>query len=219
MFYYENHMGGWYSTDHELSYKETYCEECGDSDFLLGEYESDEDFAKNSSYYDYCSENPTPEEKYQCYLDELKENDKKAKQIEKNANREGIPTKRIDINKYNLTPKNICKLEVNRKLINKENGFWYNNVIKAWCLSCSVGIDEYPVCDNYEYWLGIYDKPNKDKSAKIELTFSCWGGMGTWKFDKFFNFKEIENQDEYGIQYKFIEKMNELIEKGVFIIK
>ena len=34
MYIYEDHMGGLYATDEVLSYEETYCETCGDSDTL-----------------------------------------------------------------------------------------------------------------------------------------------------------------------------------------
>lgn len=35
-YIYESHMGGLYTEDEPLSYDEEYCEECGDSDSLLG---------------------------------------------------------------------------------------------------------------------------------------------------------------------------------------
>lgn len=40
MYIYENHMGGLYATDEVLSYEETYCETCGDSDTLIGSADS-----------------------------------------------------------------------------------------------------------------------------------------------------------------------------------
>lgn len=41
MFIYENHMGGLYSSD--LDDLDTYCETCGDSDWLLGEANTKEE--------------------------------------------------------------------------------------------------------------------------------------------------------------------------------
>lgn len=35
MYIYESHMGGLFVSDEVLSYEQTYCETCGDSDFLL----------------------------------------------------------------------------------------------------------------------------------------------------------------------------------------
>lgn len=37
MFIYECHMGGFYTSEHKLSFDEIYCEQCGDSDHLIGE--------------------------------------------------------------------------------------------------------------------------------------------------------------------------------------
>lgn len=35
IFLYESHMGGYFLTDRELSNDELYCEQCGDSDYLV----------------------------------------------------------------------------------------------------------------------------------------------------------------------------------------
>ena len=36
MYIYEGHMGGLYTSDEPLDYEDLYCEECGDSDQLIG---------------------------------------------------------------------------------------------------------------------------------------------------------------------------------------
>ena len=36
MYIYEGHMGSLYTSDSVLDYKDTYCETCGDSDWLIG---------------------------------------------------------------------------------------------------------------------------------------------------------------------------------------
>ena len=123
-----------------------------------------------------------------------------------------------DINVHGLTLKNIPTLEVNRKFLNKEHHFWYNTVVKAWCLSGQCGVDSYPICDANEYWLGVYDKPKKNNGVKIAVHFTCFSGMCGYTFDKFFDPKEIENEDDYKIQTMFIKRMNELIDEGVFIV-
>jgi len=41
---YESHLGGYYTTDHYI--KDTYCDQCGDSDTYLGEFKTEEE-AKN----------------------------------------------------------------------------------------------------------------------------------------------------------------------------
>lgn len=43
MYIYQSHMGGLFVSDDELDYEQTYCEECGDSDFLLGYAETREE--------------------------------------------------------------------------------------------------------------------------------------------------------------------------------
>ena len=43
MYIYENHMGGLFASDRELSYEEYCCETCGDSDWLIGEADTREE--------------------------------------------------------------------------------------------------------------------------------------------------------------------------------
>ena len=43
MSIYESHMGGLYTSDEPLDYEDLYCEECGDSDQLIGYAETRED--------------------------------------------------------------------------------------------------------------------------------------------------------------------------------
>lgn len=43
MYIYQSHMGGLFVSDEILDYEQTYCEECGDSDFLLGYAETREE--------------------------------------------------------------------------------------------------------------------------------------------------------------------------------
>ena len=43
MYIYESHMGGLYTSDEPLDYEDLYCEECGDSDWLIGYAETRED--------------------------------------------------------------------------------------------------------------------------------------------------------------------------------
>lgn len=43
MYIYESHMGGLYTSDYPLDYEQTYCETCGDSDWLIGYAETREE--------------------------------------------------------------------------------------------------------------------------------------------------------------------------------
>ena len=42
MYIYESHLGGFYTSDEYLDYEDLYCEECGDSDGLFGEYDEND---------------------------------------------------------------------------------------------------------------------------------------------------------------------------------
>lgn len=43
MYIYEGHLGGLYTTEEPLEYEDLYCEECGDSDTLIGYAETKEE--------------------------------------------------------------------------------------------------------------------------------------------------------------------------------
>jgi len=112
-------------------------------------------------------------------------------------------------NKYNLTPKNIKKLKV-LDWENLKKKTWFNKAMSkpCWCYtehSCTM------MCYDYEdeFWIGFYE------DGKIDFNFSCREGMCRYKFDKFYDSKEIENKDDLDIQIKFIRYMNELIDNGV----
>ena len=112
-------------------------------------------------------------------------------------------------NKYNLTPKNIKKLKVLDwgKLKKKT---WFNKAMSkpCWCHtehSCTM------MCYDYEdeFWIGFYE------DGKIDFNFSSYEGMCGYKFNKFYDPKEIENKDDLDIQVKFIKYLNELIDDGI----
>ncbi len=43
MYIYQSHMGGLFASDEILDYEQTYCEICGDSDWLIGYAETREE--------------------------------------------------------------------------------------------------------------------------------------------------------------------------------
>ena len=43
MYIYQGHLGGLYTSDEPLDYDDLYCEECGDSDWLIGYAETREE--------------------------------------------------------------------------------------------------------------------------------------------------------------------------------
>lgn len=122
-------------------------------------------------------------------------------------------------NIYGLTIPMIRELRVDRNKIT-EAPFWRNNVISAWCISGSTAkctADEvFGTTD--EYWLGVYDEDAKAYAGKIRVTFSAYGGMCGYNFKEFYNPKDIENELDLRIQEMFLSVMNDLIERGIFMI-
>ena len=122
-------------------------------------------------------------------------------------------------NTYNLTVPMICQLRVDRSKITGKP-FWRNDVISAWCLSGSTAQcaadEEFGTTD--EFWLGVYDEDAKAYAGKIRVTFSAYGGMCGYKFKEFYNPKDIENKLDLRIQEQFLRVMNDLIERGVFMM-
>lgn len=122
-------------------------------------------------------------------------------------------------NIYGLTVPMIRTLQVDRSKITGAP-FWRNTVINAWCLSGSTAKcaadEEFGTTD--EYWLGVYDEDAKAYAGKIRVTFSAYGGMCGYNFKEFYNPKDIENELDFRIQEQFLSVMNDLIERGVFMM-
>lgn len=119
-------------------------------------------------------------------------------------------------NKYNLTIPQIKKLVIKDRSQVCAPLFWRNNVISAWCISGHAGAkaDERFSTDN-EYWLGIYDEDAKAYKGKFRFEFSTYGGMCGYRFNKFFQPADIECENDLLIQERFLEKINELLDKGI----
>ncbi len=47
VYVYESHLGGLYTSDDYVPYDELYCEQCGDSDYEIGVFDTFEDFLKS----------------------------------------------------------------------------------------------------------------------------------------------------------------------------
>lgn len=47
VYVYENHLGGLYTSDDYIPFDELYCEQCGDSDWEIGAFDTFEDFLKS----------------------------------------------------------------------------------------------------------------------------------------------------------------------------
>lgn len=127
-----------------------------------------------------------------------------------NTGKRGIMRKPRIKNKYKLTPASVKKLKVNREKLNKENGFWRNNVIEAWCISKTIG-----KFDDASFWLGIYDETAKAYAGKIRLYFTVMGGMCKYNINKFFDFSEIENEFDLQIQEECMKVLNRLLDEDI----
>ena len=121
-------------------------------------------------------------------------------------------------NKYNLTMKKINKLSVGDESKIKEPLFWRNNVINAWCLSKFIGTDrDVKYGANNDIWIGIYDKPYYNK--RVHTRCDCFGGMCTYKFDKFYQEKDIENELDLKTQEGLLGTVNYLIDEGILVME
>ena len=47
VYVYESHLGGLYTSDDYIPFDELYCEQCEDSDYEIGEFDTFEDFLKS----------------------------------------------------------------------------------------------------------------------------------------------------------------------------
>lgn len=123
-------------------------------------------------------------------------------------------------NKYNLTPASATNLKVNRDKVN-ESFFWRNNVVHAWCISGTTAkcAKDHEFGTYNSFWLGVYDEECKEHTSPIELKFTAYGGMYGYVFDTFYDFSTIKCEIDLEIQEKFLAKINQLIDQGVFSIK
>lgn len=124
-------------------------------------------------------------------------------------------------NKYKLEVKDLKRLKIIDREKLCEPLFWRNNVIDAWCLSATTiknsKDSEFGTYD--EFWIGVYDENAKSYAGKIRINFSSYGGMCSYKFKKFFDYSEIENEMDLEIQEKFIETINKLLDEKIFILE
>lgn len=122
-------------------------------------------------------------------------------------------------NKYKLTFSDIKKLKIKDRSKLQEPLFWRNQVISAWCISETTAKNSKDsIYGTYnDYWIGIFDEESKRKK-KIDVTCDAYGGMATYKFKKFFDYSEIENEIDLEIQEKLLAKINFLIDEGILEI-
>ena len=120
-------------------------------------------------------------------------------------------------NKYNLTYKDLSRLKVlNRDKI-CEPLFWRNNVIDAWCIIKKTA--DHGFGDESSFWLGVYNEDAKTYKGKVRISFDRYGGMCSYKFKKFFDYQEIENELDLEIQEISISTINYLLDEKILSLE
>lgn len=114
-------------------------------------------------------------------------------------------------NKHNIQPDMIKKLKIlDWKRLKKAT--WHNDAMKKgkwYCHLEGAGKGFYGNSID-EFWIGFNEKNNK-----IDFNFSCWEGMGTYKFDKFYEFTTDTDKYDMEIQSKAIGWLNKMIDSGI----
>lgn len=114
-------------------------------------------------------------------------------------------------NKYNLQPKDIKKLRILdwAKLKKKT---WHNRAMLSgnwWCHLEGCHLSG-PYNDFDEFWIGFNEDNNK-----IDYWFDCNEGMCSYKFKKFYDAKDIENEYDMNVQANAVRWLNEMIDEGI----
>lgn len=123
-------------------------------------------------------------------------------------------------NKYNLTVKDVRNLEIADRSQIKDPMWWRNDVISAWCISKNIGTkDDIRFGTDNSFWIGVYDEDAKAYAGKFRITFSTYGGMCGYNFDKFYDPEEIDNELDLQTHEQFLACINTLIDNGVLRIR
>lgn len=124
-------------------------------------------------------------------------------------------------NKYKLTMKDCRKLVVKDRSKICEPLFWRNNVISAWCLSGSTAKNNFDreYGTHNSFWIGVYDEDAKAYAGKVRIDVTGHGDIFSYKFEKFYDYRLIENEHDLRVQEMLLEKLNMLIDEGILEVK
>jgi hypothetical protein len=115
-------------------------------------------------------------------------------------------------NKYKLTPKKIKKLKIlDWDRLKQET--WQNNAMLTGNWYCHLeGCQSFGqrFNDEDEFWIGFREDDNK-----IDCNFTSYGGMCSYKFDKFYDILDIENRFDMQVQVNTISWLNRMIDEGI----
>lgn len=96
--------------------------------------------------------------------------------------------------------------------------FCRNNVVNAWCISKDIRTDaDKKYGTDNSFWIGIYDELYYGKRFHVKCY--SFGGMCGYGFKKFFNEKEIENENDLKLQEELLDTINHLIDEGILVIE
>lgn len=117
-------------------------------------------------------------------------------------------------NKYGFTPKNIKTVQIlDWDKLKKKT--WYNEAMKKtghwWCHieGCEpAGGKKFG--DEDDFWVGFREEDNK-----IDCKFSCYEGMCHYRFNRFYDAKEIDNPFDMCMQVNTIKYLNQLVDEGI----
>lgn len=125
------------------------------------------------------------------------------------------------LNKYNLDREALNHLVIKDRSKLCPPLFWRNDIVSAWCISedTARNSDDWEFCTYNEYWLGVYDEDAPKHAGEIVVNFSSSGGMCWYKFEKFYDYQEIDNEMDLRIQEMFLNKINMLIDEGILEVE
>lgn len=115
-------------------------------------------------------------------------------------------------NKYNLTPKNIKTIKVlDWDRLKNDVYTWQNTAMNSpcWCHIEGCQKEGQKFDDESEFWIGFFE------DGKIKCNFSCYGGMCSYNFTKFYSARSIENPYNMQVQVNAIKYLNMLIDEKI----
>lgn len=113
-------------------------------------------------------------------------------------------------NKHNLKPSDIPKLQVLHREKLQHSPFWYNQNIKAWCVTRDTGSEnDFKYGSENKFWMGIFD------DGRIEYTWHTLGGMLLTDFDEFYDEYTLANKPMLQLHEAVLEVLNRVIDDGI----
>ena len=109
-------------------------------------------------------------------------------------------------NKYGIKPADIKRMRVIAPKKTHKEPFWWNDVVKKWCLSYTFSLGDFEMA---EYWMGF----SKDRT----IDYYCWlpDLLMDYNFENFLDESEIENEFQRAVQKAWLYRLNWLLDEKV----